>query len=272
MVQTRSGAGHNAEIWESLRRMQRIQLILLALSTVCAYCSVYCAVYITKSVGESSESFRELSESFMRDGESSEPYRELSESFMKEMKEMNLSLRESLHNLTRTVAEFYDFFDTENQEMKASQFKIMNITENLSVADVKDLAAFSDSLSAKFAHESAFTRLKKRLVADIQLFCEWMYHERNELFTTLRSAASQYQYIIFPVVGSVTLACIIFYKTIYTRRARVQRQPVVQAAAARGPRRNARLRGPDGRFVPRLVLGICIVLFTFLSCRSDVSQ
>jgi hypothetical protein len=50
-------------------------------------------------------------------------------------------------------------------------------------------------------------------------------------------------------------------------------QPVVQAAAARGrPRRNARLRGPDGRFVPRLVLGVCIVLLTFLSCRSDAKK
>ena len=153
MVQTRSGAGHNAEIQESLRVLQRIQLSLLALSVVCAFFSAYCAFYITKSVGESSESFRESSETFM-----------------KEMKEINSSLRESLHNLTGTVAEFYDFFEKEIQEMKASQFKIMNLTENLSVADVKDLAVFSDSLSAEFAHESAFARLKKRLVADIQLF------------------------------------------------------------------------------------------------------
>jgi len=272
MVQTRSGAGHNAKIWESLGRLQRSQLILLALSTVCAFCSVYCAVYITKSVGESSESFIELlSESFKSDRELSEPYRELSESFMKEMKEINSSLRESLHNLTGTVAEFYDFFEKEIQEMKASQFKIINLTESLSVADVKDSAEFSDPLSAEFAHESAFARLRKRLVADIQLFCEWMYHERNELFAALRSAAPQYQYITFPVVGSVVLVCIIFYITIYTRRERVQRQPVVQAAAARG-RRRGQLRGPDGRFAPNLFLGVCIVLFTFLSCRSDVSQ
>jgi hypothetical protein len=265
MVQTRSVAGHNAEIWESLGRLERSQLILLALSTVCAFCSVYCAVYITKSVGESSESFIELlSESFKSD-------RELSESFMKEMKENNSSLRESLHNLTGTVAEFYDFFEKEIQEMKASQFKIMNLTESLSVADVKDSAEFSDPLSAEFARESAFARLKKRLVADIQLFCKWMYHQSNELFAALRSAAPQYQYITFPVVGSVVLVCIIFYITIYTRRARVQRQPVVQAAAARGRRRGP-LRGPDGRFVPNLFLGVCIVLFTFLSCRSDVSQ
>ena len=117
--------------WESLGRLQRSQLILLALSTVCAFCSVYCAVYITKSVGESSESFIELlSESFKSDRELSEPYRELSESFMKEMKEINSSLRESLHNLTGTVAEFYDFFEKEIQEMKASQFKIINLTES----------------------------------------------------------------------------------------------------------------------------------------------
>ena len=252
MVQTRSDAGHNVEIQESVRASQRFQMILLALSTVCAFCSVYCAVHIKKSVEESSESFRELSESFT-----------------KEIKESNSQLRESLRNLTGTVAEF----EKEIQEMKASQFKIMNLTENLSVADVKDLAVLTDSLSAEFACESVFARLKKRLVADIQLFCEWMYHERNELFAALRSAASQYQYIIFPIVGSVILVCIIFYKKIYTRRARNQMQPVVQAAAARGrPRRNARLRGPGGRFVPRLVLGVCIVLLTFLSCRSDAKK
>ena len=119
MVQTRSGAGHNAEIQESLRVLRRNQLISLALSVVCVFCSTYCAIYIRKSVEESSESFGELS--FFR------------ESFTKEMKESNSSLRESLQNLTRTVAEFYHFFVKEIQEIKASQFKIINLTKNFSI-------------------------------------------------------------------------------------------------------------------------------------------
>ena len=86
--------------------------------------------------------------------------------------------------MTETVGEFYDSFVKENQEMKASQYVIKNLTKNFSLADVKDLTEFSDSLSTEFAHESAFARLMKRLVANIQLFCEWMYHEKNKLFTS----------------------------------------------------------------------------------------
>ena len=116
MVQTRSGAGHNAEIQESLRVLRRNQLISLALSVVCVFCSTYCAIYIRKSVEESSESFGELS--FFR------------ESFTKEMKESNSSLRESLQNLTRSVAEFYHFFVKEIQGIRTSQVQIINLTKN----------------------------------------------------------------------------------------------------------------------------------------------
>jgi len=228
MVQTRSGAGQSAEIQESLRVSRRIHLISLALSVVCLFCSTYCAIistycaiYIRKSVEESSESFGELS--FFR------------ESFTKEMKESNSSLRESLQNLTRTVAEFYHFFVKEIQEIKASQFKIINLTKNFSirVIGVKHLTEFSDSLSAKFT--SVFARLKKRLVADIQLFYEWMYHEKYKLF-----AAAQYILTLF-IVAFV-------YKKIY--RGVQRRNARGQPENACGRRRNARGRRRDefGRF------------------------
>ena len=90
-----------------------------------------------------------------------------------------------MQNLTRSVAEFYHFFVKEIQEIRASQFQIINLTKNFSFIGVKNVAEFSDSLSAKFT--SVFARLKKRLVADIQLFYEWMYHEKYKLF-----AAAQY--------------------------------------------------------------------------------
>ena len=200
MVQTRSGAGHNAEIQESLRVLRRNQLISLALSVVCVFCSTYCAIYIRKSVEESSESFGELS--FFR------------ESFTKEMKESNSSLRESLQNLTRSVAEFYHFFVKEIQGIRTSQVQIINLTKNSYdlcdsvnnyskisidfnkdiiqeikqmreaiyniqnqtknsyVAVVEDSKEFSDSLSAEFADKIVFTRFEELRNEIVSIFLQ----------------------------------------------------------------------------------------------------
>ena len=77
--------------------------VCILFDLLCNYFDLLCN-HIRKSVEESSESFGELS--FFR------------ESFTKEMKESNSSLRESLQNLTRTVAEFYHFFVKEIQGIK----------------------------------------------------------------------------------------------------------------------------------------------------------
>ena len=169
------------EIRESQRGLQRVlsqlrirQWILSALFAVLAFCSVYCTPYIKRV----SETLTTTHESV---GELCESFRESSESFTKEMKEINSSLILSLRNLTETVVEFHHSFVTEIQEMKASPYRIQNQTKKFSVADVKDSIDFSDSLSAEFADESAFARLMEGLVTNIQLFFEWMYHEKNKL-------------------------------------------------------------------------------------------
>ena len=147
MVQTRSGAGQSAEIQESLKVSRRIHLISLALSVVCLFCSTYCAIistycaiHIRKSVEESSESFGELS--FFR------------ESFTKEMKESNSSLRESLQNLTRSVAEFYHFFVKEIQGIRTSQVQIINLTKNS--YDLCDSVYNNSKISIDFNKDISF--------------------------------------------------------------------------------------------------------------------